>query len=83
MAKSWPAWFYGPNGEAEVFERKDDVPAGWTDSPQEKTDGQAEDQKTPDQAEPGDNLAVTIPPADATDEQNTAPVMPRVEKRKG
>lgn len=28
-----PAWMYGPNGEAAIFERPEDVPAGWTDSP--------------------------------------------------
>ncbi|MDT8333001.1 hypothetical protein RQ831_18265 [Roseomonas gilardii] len=82
MAK-WPAWFYGPDGEAGIFERQDDVPAGWTDSPQEKREPVAEDQKTPDKAEPGENLGVTVPPPAPEDEQNTAPVMPRVEKRKG
>ena len=84
MAAKWPAWFYGPDGEGRVFERKDDVPSGWTDSPPAKDEQPtAEDQKLPDQAEPGDNLAVTIPPAEATDEQVTEPVMPRVEARKG
>lgn len=29
----WPAWFYGPNGEAEIFEGAADVPADWRDSP--------------------------------------------------
>lgn len=32
----WPAWRYGPNGEAEIFQLPDDVPAGWTDIPLEK-----------------------------------------------
>lgn len=35
----WPAWFYGPNGEAAVFERPADVPPGWADEP-----GKAEQQ---------------------------------------
>lgn len=30
---NWPAWFYGPDGEAGIFERKEDVPKGWADSP--------------------------------------------------
>lgn len=31
--KNWPAWYYGPNGEAEVFSAKADVPKGWADHP--------------------------------------------------
>lgn len=30
---SWPAWYYGPKGEAEVFVSEDDVPKGWKDDP--------------------------------------------------
>lgn len=26
-------WFYGPNGEAEIFHDAADVPAGWLDHP--------------------------------------------------
>jgi hypothetical protein len=34
MAKqSWPAWFYGPKGEAAIFQSQGDVPAGWEDDP--------------------------------------------------
>jgi hypothetical protein len=29
----WPAWFYGPNGEAEIFASEADVPDGWRDTP--------------------------------------------------
>lgn len=82
MAAKWPAWFYGPDGESRVFDRKDDVPPGWADSPPNKDEEPtAEDQKPPEKAEPGDNLAVTNPPAEATDEQITAPVQPRVQAR--
>lgn len=28
--KNWPAWFNGPNGEAEIFNSADEVPDGWT-----------------------------------------------------
>jgi len=28
-----PAWFYGPNGAAKIFDNLDDVPAGWQDHP--------------------------------------------------
>lgn len=29
----FPAHYYGPNGENRVFDRKEDVPAGWHDHP--------------------------------------------------
>lgn len=29
----WPGWFYGPNGEAEIFQSRDEVPKGWEDHP--------------------------------------------------
>lgn len=30
---NWPAWFYGSRGEVGIFDRKEDVPKGWADSP--------------------------------------------------
>lgn len=30
---SAPAWFYGPNGQAKIFDDLSDVPAGWQDHP--------------------------------------------------
>ena len=29
----FPAWFYGPKGEAEVFQSPEQVPEGWADAP--------------------------------------------------
>jgi len=29
----FPAWFYGPNGEAAIFSTADEIPAGWADAP--------------------------------------------------
>lgn len=29
----WPAWRYGPGGEARVFQENDMVPDGWEDHP--------------------------------------------------
>ena len=29
----WPAWRYGPNGAADIFEAKSEVPKGWVDHP--------------------------------------------------
>ncbi|CAO3447861.1 hypothetical protein [Azospirillum argentinense] len=43
--RSWPAWFYGPRGEVGIFDRKEDVPKGWADSP-------AKFKTTPAPAEP-------------------------------
>lgn len=31
--QAWPAWKYGPNGEAQIFESEDDVPEGWGSFP--------------------------------------------------
>lgn len=31
--KYWPAWRYGPKGEMQIFERPEDVPEGWLDTP--------------------------------------------------
>lgn len=47
---NWPAWKYGPYGEAVVFEKPEDVPFGWTDKPQE--------QFTPPEAEALDHDAL-------------------------
>ena len=29
----FPAWFYGPNGEAAIFNTADEIPASWADAP--------------------------------------------------
>lgn len=34
----WPAWYYGPDG-GRIFACAEDVPEGWTDSPQPKVTG--------------------------------------------
>lgn len=31
--KNFPAWYYGPEGEARIFSEEDDVPKGWKDRP--------------------------------------------------
>ncbi|MBA3831660.1 MAG: hypothetical protein H0X34_07165 [Chthoniobacterales bacterium] len=31
--QSWPAWFYGPNNQADTFGSPEEVPAGWHDHP--------------------------------------------------
>lgn len=41
----FPAWFYGPNGEAEIFHGAEQVPAGWVDHPAKL--GQKEDAAEP------------------------------------
>jgi hypothetical protein len=29
----FPAWYYGPEGQQQVFQRAEDVPEGWQDHP--------------------------------------------------
>lgn len=29
--EAWPSWRRGPDGEARIFERPEDVPPGWVD----------------------------------------------------
>lgn len=31
--KSFPAFFYGPNGASKIFHCNEDIPEGWEDSP--------------------------------------------------
>lgn len=31
--QSWPAWFYGPNNQADTFGSPEEVPEGWHDHP--------------------------------------------------
>lgn len=31
--QTWPAWRYGPNGAADIFDSESAVPAGWKDHP--------------------------------------------------
>lgn len=54
--KDRPAWFYGPDGEARIFEEGEDPPAGWKDH-----QPKAEDEGTPP-AEPSllDGNAETV-----------------------
>lgn len=35
---SYPAWFYGPNGQSQVFNSDVEVPAGWQDHPSKVAD---------------------------------------------
>jgi hypothetical protein len=30
---SFPAWFYGPDGQAAIFHSAESIPEGWTDAP--------------------------------------------------
>ena len=31
--QTFPAWFYGPDGQSAICESADDVPKGWADHP--------------------------------------------------
>lgn len=45
--KNWPAWRYGPNGHAAMFERSEDVPSDWRDHPTKVGEKAAAPVKTP------------------------------------
>jgi hypothetical protein len=36
---AWPSWRYGPDGEAAIFTRAEDVPDGWYDHPKKHEPG--------------------------------------------
>ena len=52
----WPAWFYGPNGAAQIFNHPDDVPKGWADHPDKVKAAKAEKPADPTPP-PADDLA--------------------------
>ena len=33
VLNDYPAWFYGPGGEGQIFQTAEDVPEGWEDHP--------------------------------------------------
>lgn len=49
-SREWPAWRYGPDGEGKIFEKPEDVPKGWVDSP-------AKVKKASSEAKPNAGLA--------------------------
>ena len=42
---AWPAWYYGPDDQAGIFQSPDEVPPGWMSNPSEyrKANGQEKD----------------------------------------
>jgi small-conductance mechanosensitive channel len=45
--QSWPAWRYGPNGEAKIFASAGDVPEGWGKQPQQPAPAAEQQAKSP------------------------------------
>lgn len=39
--KNWPKWFYGPDGQGQIFTHPLDVPDGWHDNPKKVGDPKA------------------------------------------
>lgn len=31
--QEWPGWYYGPDGQSQIFQSEDEVPEGWEDHP--------------------------------------------------
>lgn len=57
----WPKWMYGPNDEARIFQKDDQVPKGWVDHPdkvkqpvavKQQLKLEKKDEKKPDALEP-------------------------------
>jgi hypothetical protein len=67
---SWPAWYYGPDGQSAIFESEKEVPSGWKDSPASFAD---KDNKA---EEPAGRQ-----PADATEEASIYDAMSMEELR--
>ncbi len=44
----WPAWFNGPDGEAAIFHKAEDVPAGWTSGAEKRTASGKPAEKAPE-----------------------------------
>ncbi len=59
--RPWPAWRYGPDGVAQVFEKEEDVPEGWFDHPSKV--GQEPEEK-PEVKRRGRPPAVEMKPED-------------------
>lgn len=49
---SWPAWFYGPKGQSEIFQSEEQVPEGWEDHPSKFQRGASKTATTPTPPEP-------------------------------
>jgi hypothetical protein len=54
----FPSWFWGPNGEAEIFQTEEDVPAGWVDHPS-KVGEAATETEAPKRGRPKKAVATT------------------------
>jgi len=61
--KNWPAWRYGPGGEAEIFASEADVPSGWKDHPSKHEKG--------DKAAPPSPVSTPLPSATGGEELDT------------
>ena len=62
-SNAWPAWRYGPNGEADIFESEAAVPKGWKSHPSafdkpEKAEKAEKAQKAPEEIKPAEAPAV-------------------------
>lgn len=59
MAKhSWPAWRYGPGGQAQIFHSPEEVPEGWEDHPQKVTGSEDKESLMREARE----LGIVVPP---------------------
>ena len=76
MSKSkqeWPAWFYGPKGESNIFQNKDEVPKGWKSHPSEFKDAPKTKPDTTSEKHPATN---TVPAANVANQAPPPPPPP-------
>ena len=62
----WPSFRYGPNGEAQIFDRAEDVPEGWEDHPSKfaKAESEAVVSDPPGNSSTGDVAAAPVSASD-------------------
>lgn len=53
--KEFPRWAYGPKGEAQIFNRVEDIPKGWQDHPSKFEKRKAKEESTEPETEAGDD----------------------------
>lgn len=49
---SWPAWYYGPDGQSQIFQSEEEIPDGWEDHPKKVGDVRQRREPVPPQESP-------------------------------
>lgn len=74
VSTGWPAWRYGPNEQAAIFQTEADVPKGWADHPSKAFTPAPVEQK-PAPVEPAVvDMPVDAPPVEAIERPSRRPL---------